>query len=80
MSSISEHIKGMGQVVSGGVATATGSGTAGAAYAVSHGMTIEQAIQYATLAASVMTFLYFGVSTAYAGWKWYKEAKNGTAK
>jgi membrane protein DedA with SNARE-associated domain len=70
-STISEHIKTIGQVASGGAATATGT------YA---GFNVAGATAYASLAAAVVTVIYFVVSTGYALWKWRKEAVNGTAK
>lgn len=70
-SSMSEHIKNVGQVISGGAATATGT------YAA---FNVTNATAYASLAAAVVTVIYFIVSTGYALWKWRKEAINGTVK
>lgn len=69
--SIADHIKTVGQVASGGAATATGT------YA---GFNVAGATAYASLAAAVVTVVYFVVSTGYALWKWRKEAANGTVK
>lgn len=70
-SSISEHIKTVGQVASGGAATAAGT------YAT---FNVAEATAYASLAAAVVTVIYFIVSIGYALWKWHKEALDGTAK
>lgn len=64
-----EHIKSVGQVLSGGAATATGT------YAA---FNIADATAYASFGAAVVTIIYFIVSTGYALWKWRKEAKNGS--
>lgn len=70
-SNVIEHLKTVGQVASGGAATATGT------YA---GFSVAGMTAYASLAAAVMTVLYFMVSTGYALWKWRKEANAGNSK
>lgn len=70
-SSVAEHIKNIGQVVSGGAATATGT------YAA---FNVADATAYASFAAAVVTVIYFAVSTGYSIWKWRKEAANGSVK
>jgi hypothetical protein len=69
---LQEHLVNTGKVMAGGA------GVGSTTYAAIANMDIAHATALASLAAAVMTALYFAVSAGYAVWKWRKEA-NGSA-
>lgn len=79
MSELAQHVTEAGKTVAGGVACAVGS--FGCSNGIAQYFNIEHATEYATLAASIATALYFSVTTyiALAKWKIEKNAKSSKA-